>query len=557
MRWVKDGPDIPIEIVHAVEDGKVVFFSGAGVSQQAGLPGFRGLVDTVYARLHRSRALFPTETEAFEHRDYDQVFASLEAAITEPGLVRGHVADALELAADADTETHKALVQLATDPHGMCRLVTTNYDRCFSHHLNSTTRVDAAPRLPVPKPGRWNSLVHLHGSLDDCGPHKEELILSSADFGAAYLVDGWATRFLRELFQHFIVLFVGYKADDLVVKYMLQALAVGLAERGQQPRAFALAEIEETEESTSLTWEAKGIKPILYSKGNSHRVLHETLRVWAANASVGLMGRRVIAAELLRQPPPADHDETVDQVVWALQDESGATAKYIADHQVSPSPGHWLHVLEAHQLLSLDNVPLVGQVGTMPWSQPLHPISWHLARWLTHHLEEVLILDWALKKGGSLHPSFRRLIRDALKQQKGNLRPEMSRFWTFLARHRPDEGSGGFGDLFSLAARIGSGSWDLQLKSEIAAIIEPRFILKRDRLMEIVREAGNVESDPYPLDLEVQFAGGEETAYVLDSIRKRPDRDSLLSALLADCTGYLRRAMETHEYFGLASTDHD
>ena len=85
----------------------------------------------------------------------------------------------------------------------------------------------AAPRLPVPRLGR-NSVVHLHGFLGDCGDDRWELVLSSADFGAAYLVDGWATRFLRELFRHFVVLFVGYRAEDLVVKYMLQALAVDL-----------------------------------------------------------------------------------------------------------------------------------------------------------------------------------------------------------------------------------------------------------------------------------------------------------------------------------------
>ena len=67
----------------------------------------------------------------------------------------------------------------------------------------------AAPRLPVPRLGR-NGVVHLHGFLGDFGDDIWELVLSSADFGAAYLVDGWATRFLRELFRHFVVLFVGY-----------------------------------------------------------------------------------------------------------------------------------------------------------------------------------------------------------------------------------------------------------------------------------------------------------------------------------------------------------
>ena len=394
MRWVKDGPDIPVEIVQAVEDGQVVFFCGAGVSQQAGLPDFRGLVNAVYEKLHRVRESFPVEQKAFEKGEYDQVFASLEAAIREPGLIRGCVAEALELAVDADTGTHQALLKLATDRGGRCRLVTTNYDRCFSRHLGATIRVDAAPRLPVPKPGRWSSVVHIHGALDDCGAEKRDLVLSSADFGAAYLVDGWATRFLRELFQHFVVLFVGYGADDLVVKYMLQALAVGLAERGEGPRAFALTQIEESEQSTKLTWEAKGVEPIMYPNGDSHRLLHETLRAWADSATLGLLGRRSVVAERLRQPPPADHDEVVDQVIWALQDGSGATAKYIAEQETSPAPEHWLRVLDENKLFSLDNVPLVGPVGIVPNSQSIHPVTWNLARWLAQHLGEASVLDW-------------------------------------------------------------------------------------------------------------------------------------------------------------------
>lgn len=557
MRWVKDGPDIPVEIVHAVEDGRVVFFCGAGVSQQSDLPSFRGLVEAVYEKLHRRRESFPAEERAFSEQNYDQVFTSLEAAIKEQGLIRRLVAESLALAADADTSTHKALLTLATDRNSKCRLVTTNYDRCFLPHLGAGVRIDAAPRLPVPRPGRWSSVVHLHGYLADCGDYGRELVLSSADFGAAYLVDGWATRFLRELFQHFIVLFVGYRAEDLVVKYMLQALAVGLAERGEKPKAFALAQVEDTEQSTTATWEAKGIAPILYSKGDSHNALHATLSAWAEAASHGLLGRRSIAAEQMRQPPPSDHGEVIDQVLWALQDGSGATAKYLAEHKSPPSPRHWLQVLDQNHLLALGDVPLVGHVGKVPSSRPLHPVTWNLGRWLAKHLDEVSVLGWALEKGGSLHGSFRWLIRDALRTHAAGIRPEIGKAWTFLARHQQDPPTDGPGDPFSLARRVESAVWDLQLKSEVTALIEPQFVLVRDRSKEIIRKATHAESEEFPIEVDVRLAGGQEAEYVLDALRKRPDHDELLTGLLDDCTAYLRRAMEVQEHFGSASAAED
>ena len=51
MQFIKNGPDIPERLLQAHEEGRVVFFCGAGVSYPAGLPGFRGLVDTLYPNL--------------------------------------------------------------------------------------------------------------------------------------------------------------------------------------------------------------------------------------------------------------------------------------------------------------------------------------------------------------------------------------------------------------------------------------------------------------------------------------------------------------------------
>ena len=45
------GPDIPERLLQVHEDGRVVFFCGAGISYPAGLPGFGGLVDAIYDEL--------------------------------------------------------------------------------------------------------------------------------------------------------------------------------------------------------------------------------------------------------------------------------------------------------------------------------------------------------------------------------------------------------------------------------------------------------------------------------------------------------------------------
>lgn len=50
-RFIANGPDIPERLLWDHEEGRVVFFCGAGISHPAGLPGFKGLVEQIYEKL--------------------------------------------------------------------------------------------------------------------------------------------------------------------------------------------------------------------------------------------------------------------------------------------------------------------------------------------------------------------------------------------------------------------------------------------------------------------------------------------------------------------------
>ena len=52
MQFIEDGPDIPDELLLALDEGRVVFFCGAGVSRaKAKLPDFFGLADQILTTL--------------------------------------------------------------------------------------------------------------------------------------------------------------------------------------------------------------------------------------------------------------------------------------------------------------------------------------------------------------------------------------------------------------------------------------------------------------------------------------------------------------------------
>jgi hypothetical protein len=75
---VADGPDIPDSLLNDLDDGRVVFFCGAGVSMGPGsdLPSFGCLARLVY----RVNRVIPdsVEQDALRRREFDKVFGLLE-----------------------------------------------------------------------------------------------------------------------------------------------------------------------------------------------------------------------------------------------------------------------------------------------------------------------------------------------------------------------------------------------------------------------------------------------------------------------------------------------
>jgi hypothetical protein len=267
MILVKEGPDIPVDVIQKLEDGKLIFFCGAGVSYPAGLPSFEGLVKKIYEKLHMDMA--PDEFQAFESRHYDRTLALLENRI-DCSLVREKIFEILEieLPIRKKLDTHKALLSLSRFKDGDCRLVTTNFDRGFILASDDDLPVDKAPKLPVPKKHTWNSLVHLHGLIQDNDPEGKRLVVTSADFGAAYLMERWASRFVSELFRRYHVVFIGYSIGDTVVRYMMDALAADRRKGDEQTKegyVFADSTALKMKES-AREWKAKSVKPILYNK---------------------------------------------------------------------------------------------------------------------------------------------------------------------------------------------------------------------------------------------------------------------------------------------------
>ena len=76
MQFITNGPNIPDELLQTHDEGRLVFFCGAGISYPAGLPGFKELVENIYNLCGTS--LLNVEEDAFKRGQYDIVLELLE-----------------------------------------------------------------------------------------------------------------------------------------------------------------------------------------------------------------------------------------------------------------------------------------------------------------------------------------------------------------------------------------------------------------------------------------------------------------------------------------------
>ncbi len=453
MQFIGNGPDIPEALLEAHEEDRVVFFCGAGISYPAGLPDFKGLVDDIYRRLGTTRT--DIEKDAYERNQFDRTLDLLERRI--PGqriAVRRTLADALKpkLRRRGAIDTHTALFRLARRRHdGTLQLVTTNFDRIFEYAAKRSRQpyhAYVAPTLPIPKASRWNGLVHLHGRL----PSKQDesalnsLVVTSGDFGLAYLTERWAARFVSELFRNYVVCFVGYSINDLVLRYMMDALAADRRLGEAMPQAYALGGRNPSQEKTqAIEWKSKGVSPILYEVHpgrNGHSALHQTLKVWGETARDGILGKeRIVVQHALARPSAStQQDDFVGRVLWALSDRSGRPAKRFSGLDPAP-PLEWLMAFSEERFRSADLsrfgisprspidadlrfslvarpapyqyaswMTLVGSMRDAAWDDVMH----HIAHWLTRYLNDPRLIHWLMENGSHLHDRLSRVIESKL-----------------------------------------------------------------------------------------------------------------------------------------------
>jgi hypothetical protein len=282
------------------------------------------------------------------------------------------------------------------------------FDAAVYDHASEQVPIYCAPALPLGHD--FHGIVYLHGSIEH---EARRLVLTDEDFGRAYLTEGWARRFLLDLFSSHTVLFVGYSHNDLIVSYLARSLPPG-------DKRYAL-----TNEGKTESWKHLGIKPIEYphsDDGNLHKALVESLAEWAKFNQRDFLEHET-QMELICSKAPSRNPVHDDYIKWTLSKPE--TASLFTRYAEDPE---WLFWVEEN-----------GYLDPLFKTQSLDEVSLKLAEWIVtkhavnnpYHCFEVI-----QRKGRVLSSQFAALIIRQISKCD-ELDPRVLGYWVNILISNP------------------------------------------------------------------------------------------------------------------------
>ncbi len=489
--------EIPYEILEALQNDKLVIFCGAGISYYdgKGLPLFPDLVRKAYAHFNRPLPEWDKDNNAykyevknkspaeasFERGFYDKTLEYLENSLPDPTyfrkwLLKQFICDEKE---SPDLRFHKALLKLAQLKGGKKghRIITTNVDNYFDIAAKELgyefSPLNQSP-LPLPDRERWQSLTYLHGCAIQANQSTgQNLVFTSSDFSKAYLLDGWASRFIAEIFRQYTVLFIGYGVEDPLVTYLMD----GLNSNSQISRCFAFADYKGEDDVFEChdRWMHKNITPILFNarkNGSGYTDLLTTVENWSNEFSQSAENKAKTVTEIISKEFNPREEVCINNYrKFILYTSQNIQANKFTKTQQAfiDTPGHisWLQAFDTPIDLSPDHDPSVNiRLTAVKTLSPLNPQSLrshvnqdsprldetpiagpkptaelsNLSRmifiWLCrHHLDKIELVKWVAEKRGQLHDNFKDFISYQLTDKsdwQDKLAQDFRSFWETL-----------------------------------------------------------------------------------------------------------------------------
>ena len=526
MRFHPEGPSIPDILLERCDEGRVVFLCGAGVSVPADMPSFVELTRHVIEYfdpppdseiMTAFRPWQDKKKSSAGNIPLDQIFNLLHLEYGRDE-VNSLVTERLSFSSDIKDfgREHALIKRISSSQRGMPQIVTTNFDRLFEAGDDKEKLAKhEPPAFPELNFGSTiEGITYLHGRLVDATAETHPYVLSSADFGRAYLSEGWATNFVRHLLERYTVVLVGYQAEDPPIKYLLQ----GLNHDGQYDRSRLYAFDRGSPEEVAVKWRDRGVTAIACAEYDD---LWMSLEAWAERADDPRQWRASIIAKSQRDPKSLLPHER-GQVAHVLRTVQGARLFSEAE----PHP-EWVCVLDANvrsakpgrgygddtevfdpgaayglddderdisddqlkQGIANDNLLIWRNGDDNPhdfhrlnrlWAEGFEAIPKrleHLVTWITNSIDSPVIAWWAIRQNG-LHPVLLKQLRWKLDHSQA-LHIRARHIWNLILEyHREPRHSQSNYDWFDLKARVNTEGWTDTVLREFRRVSAPRLMIK-------------------------------------------------------------------------------
>lgn len=349
------------------------------------------------------------------------------------------------------------------------------------------------------------------------------LVLSSADFGRAYLAEAWATHFVCELLDRYIVVLVGYSADDAPVRYLLEGLNVSGRIREQRLYAFTANDPVRS----TLDWSERGVTPIVYDPADHHRYLWESMHAWAARAR-DMEGWRSSVVRLAATKPEELKPFERGQVFALCSSKEGAE---VFASSAPPPPAEWLCVFDAKcryakpsrtfnfgeaqnpeidplatygldddpprpnqpgQDESIPGVDLLaplrtddpvareqGIVGMWRWpGAPLNARLFQMVRWIESIVMSPTTVWWAAGQS-ALHKHLQVQISSALDRNNAHFDQTIRRAWRLVLEAQESAADDISDGWYGISSQIQTEGWTPRSVRIFAVATRPRLAMRR------------------------------------------------------------------------------
>ena len=423
-----DGPEFPSEFVDSLLAGEVVFLCGTGISAPQ-MPDFRCLVERTYETLTVKKT--DSEKNAFDEGRFEEVLGSLSRRLSDKYAVTRTVSKLLAVPDHPTLDQHRALLRLSRDLDNRISVVTTNFDtmleRAAVEVMPGETPVDisfAGQALPAPGSPSFSGIIHIHGRLADSllGLEPTPLVLTSADYGDAYMRAGWASRFLFDLARCKVIALVGYSANDAPVRYFLNVLEADRARFPDLKPLYAFDAYERDPEEAIRSWGTLATMPLPYCKLNPDTGAHDHSPLWrdlaalAAIADRPKRSRRERASAILEQSAAEANVDSRKELRWLFAgrgDLWSVALNAIADPE-------WFKVFQDEELWSPEDA------------------AWVIAAWVAKNFQDRDRLECACEWQDRLGGPFTEKIEQRLRNAMGLDEP-WTRVWRFFCLVEPVE----------------------------------------------------------------------------------------------------------------------